>query len=101
MKRWHRVLLGMWLLSGGSYLFKNSHQSTELGAGIILLTGLCITIFSFWLFFGKIKKTVPSGTTSSSSARYRCLDCNKTLQESELKNDALLCPSCQGRIEQI
>ena len=101
MKRWHRVLLGLWLLSGGSYLSKNSHPNTELGAAIILLTSLCIIILSFWLFFGKIKKAAASNTTPISSVQYRCVDCNQIFQESELKNDALLCPSCQGRVAQL
>lgn len=101
MKRWHRILLGIVLLSGGSQLFKNSHTNSELGAALVLFISFCIIICSFWLFFGKIKKTATLNAASSSSVRYKCVDCNKIVQESDLINDALLCPSCHGRIEQV
>jgi hypothetical protein len=58
MKRWQRVWLGLGLLAAGSQLSKNSHPKTELGAAISLLVSFSIIIWSFWLFFGKIKKDV-------------------------------------------
>ena len=99
MKRWHRVLLGVILLLNGSQLFKVAHPTTELGSAIVLLISLCIIILSFWLFFGKIKKVAISSPISNSATHYKCVDCNKAFQESELKNDALFCPSCGGRVE--
>jgi DNA-directed RNA polymerase subunit RPC12/RpoP len=101
MKRWQRVLIGLGLLSGGAQFSKNNNPNSEFGAALILLIDLCIVICSFWLFFGKIKKTEASSATQSSSALYRCVDCNITVQENDLKNDALLCPSCHGRVEQV
>lgn len=48
-----------------------------------------------------ITPTVPTGATSNSSILYKCVDCNKTIRETDLINDALLCPACRGRVEQI
>jgi hypothetical protein len=40
-----------------------------------------------------------SPTKPNSGMTYKCVDCNKTIYESELKNDTLFCPSCGGRVE--
>jgi len=99
MKRWHRVLLGIWLLYGGSYLFKNSHPNSESGVMLVFLVAACIIMGSLWLFFGELKKTATLSSTSSSSASYKCVKCNKIFQAADLKNDTLVCPSCGGHVE--
>ncbi len=33
-------------------------------------------------------------------ARFRCLECSVSLRENEISEDALLCPSCGGHLEE-
>lgn len=106
----HLYLPGGWkfaILTGVVYVFlKTLFETLHMAPGLAFpLTFIFQAVLMYWRFL-KLRSPVaisqPSVAADASqkrSIKYTCVDCNNSFQESELKNDALFCPSCGGRVE--
>jgi len=77
---------------------KAKGYSGAVGLALPLLSVLGIIIL-LSLRDKTLQPNKPKISPPNSGVQYKCVDCNKTIHESELKNDTLLCPSCGGHVE--